>query len=94
MIQLGGGKSTGSVAQDALLEGYQYTCHTGIQKMLKIEDLTTESCKSFIPVAIERATKKVESFEEERKKFILFSKDELKELRKICNSFLSYHFYH
>lgn len=38
---------TGSISQDALRLGFQTTCSSGIEKLLKVDDITTEACESF-----------------------------------------------
>lgn len=38
---------TGSISQDALRLGFQTTCNAGIERLLKIDDITKESCLSF-----------------------------------------------
>lgn len=79
---------TGSVAQDALLEGYQLTCHSGISNLLKIKDLTIASCQSYIPKAIEEAKKKLEICERTRLEFTEVSK-KYSEAKKLHNSFFA-----
>jgi hypothetical protein len=40
-------KRTGSVSQDALRLGFQTTCKSGIETLLKIDDITIEACEEF-----------------------------------------------
>lgn len=46
-IRLSDIQRTGSVSQDALRLGFQTTCRSGIEKLLKVDALTVEACEDF-----------------------------------------------
>lgn len=51
---LDGFKDTGSVAQNALRLGFQKTCTAGLERLMKVDDQTTEACQDFLDRHLKR----------------------------------------
>ena len=56
-MKLDGFKDTGSVAQNALRLGFQRTCTTGLERLMKVDDKTTEACQDFLDRHLKRVNK-------------------------------------